>query len=232
MKPCEVGVSARHSTPWRTGVRALVLSALAACVFSHVDAGAPGRATRAPGTPRLHYDAAALESGDVIFRTGIGLTSRLVLSADRSSAYSHAGLMAKVNGVLWVIHAEPEEDHRMPAIVKMEPLDIFLTEDRASSAAVYRALSISVARVEKAVAAGRTYAATRVPFDTHFDLSSAERLYCTELVWRAYLAAGIDLVDGRFDYLTIPLARGPYVLPSSLERSRWLTRVQTITAKE
>jgi hypothetical protein len=38
------------------------------------------------------------------------------------------------------------------------------------------------------------WARAGVPFDHDFDSATPDRLYCTELVWRAYYSAGVELL--------------------------------------
>ena len=73
-----------------------------------------------------------------------------------------------------------------------------------------------------------TYVRDALPFDDRFNLESADRMYCTELVWRAYLKAGIDLVDGVFVRVQTPFGEGRYVLPSSLLNSRYLREIVSL----
>jgi MoaA/NifB/PqqE/SkfB family radical SAM enzyme len=63
------------------------------------------------------------------------------------------------------------------------------------------------------------YARERRLFDGDFRLETPGRLYCSELVWRAFREAGIDLVEGRFSRLELPLRRGDFILPSAFTTS-------------
>ena len=51
-----------------------------------------------------------LRSGDIVFRQGSGLTSRIVQKADKNGIYSHVGIVLRdKNGDCLVIHAVPGE---------------------------------------------------------------------------------------------------------------------------
>ena len=178
----------------------------------------------------LVVDAHGLRAGDLVFRRGESLTSRMVLTADPRSAYSHVGILYAGEDGLLVIHAIPGDDFSTPTPLRVEPLASF-TE--AASAVGVRRLGEAEATVyaEDAARIALSYARDSVLFDAGFSLQSSEAMYCTELVWRAYREAGLDLVDGVFDDLRIPLGDGPYILPSSLLGSPYLTDVLSRTRK-
>ncbi len=107
----------------------------------------------------------------------------------------------------------------------VEPFSEFTSPANASELAIYRfadpASRIPTAASRIAVA----YFREERPFDDGFSLETPARLYCTELVWRAFLAAGTDLVDGRFKHLSLPLKKGVFILPSTLAESPHLSQV-------
>ena len=172
----------------------------------------------------LSLDISGLRDGDLIFRRGHSMESRAVLAADRSSEYSHVGILHLGPEGPLVIHAVPASGSGTPEPIRVEPLNEFLRPEFATAAAVWRLDSERLAA--RAAAAALQYARDRVLFDAFFDLSNSERMYCTEMVWRAYLDAGIDLVEGRFTTVSMPLVRGAVLLPSTLLGSLYLTEVQ------
>ncbi|HKI06359.1 MAG TPA: YiiX/YebB-like N1pC/P60 family cysteine hydrolase [Thermoanaerobaculia bacterium] len=165
---------------------------------------------------RIHVNESDLAPGDVLFRRGRSLVSRAVLAVDGHGEYSHVGLVALAAGRAWVLHATPPEQPDIAGGVIAEPLALFLATDRASAAAVYRPRDRQAARAAERVAWG--YVRGHLRFDDDFDLVSSDRLYCTELVWKAYLSAGVDLEAG------VPGPRGRYLLPGRLEESPQLER--------
>lgn len=170
----------------------------------------------------LTADHSLLETGDVIFRRGNSMISNFILATDSESLYSHVGLIKKVDGKAFVIHASIDESPEDEGVVRLDPLEHFLAVDKASSSAIYRLHQEQQPLAEKAIEVALSYVNQKVLFDVDFDLSTPEKLYCTELVWRAYLEAGIDLVDGEFDHLSIPFKEGKYLLPSRLIKSNYL----------
>jgi hypothetical protein len=186
----------------------------------------PSTVSKAPAP--LVYSEADFRSGDILFRRGRSLLSRAVLSADGAIPYSHVGIVKREAGRVLVIHVEPADQFGGEGFVVAEPLAAFLAADKAASAAIYRPRkeisAVAAAAVEKASA----FAARRVPFDGGFDLATENQLYCTELVWRSYLLAGTDLVDGKLDRLQMPLGKERYILPSSLAKSHYLNLVRNL----
>jgi len=167
-------------------------------------------------------------SGDLIFRRGKSFESEAVLLTDRNSRYSHVGLLFLLKGKPYVIHAVPYETGQGRDEMKCEELGSFISFDKASRAAVYRVGGMSDAGLEKAVGWAKKAFDTRVEFDGDYSLVSDDKLYCTELIWKSYRAAGIDLVKGHFDVLNLPLKGGNYILPGRLIMNPLLKKIQSL----
>ena len=190
--------------------------------------GAPGD-RQEPADPAFGLDTGLLKTGDLIFRRGQSLASRLVLWADAQSVYSNVGLVLMDGSRALVVHVVPAETAKDLALVRVESLANFIHVERASAISVRR-LDHARARhyASLAAAAARVYVREAVPFDASFDLDSKDRLYCTELVWRAYLEAGIDLMDGVFVRLETPFGTDSFLTLSSLLNSRYLREVVSL----
>jgi hypothetical protein len=183
----------------------------------------PARESEGAVERRLRFEAADFVSGDLLFRRGRSLISRAVLTVDRGTGYSHVGLVSVVGGQVWVLHAAPARGTE-PGGAIAEPLASFLAPGKASAAALYRLRSPLAAPAAERVAWG--FVRARIPFDSAFDLSTPERLYCTEMVWRAYREAGVDLAP-------LQRARGEkYLLPSRLASSPYLQRIREFSEEE
>ena len=179
-----------------------------------------GAAASAPMRPTIN--AESLRSGDIIFRRGPSVESRAVMTLDRDSDFSHVGIVLRRNDAIFVIHVVPGEGE--PEVTKIEPIEDYLRSDRAIAASAYRVVTDTPSSIETAVRTANQYVERNVPFDNKFDLASDEALYCTELVWRAYKKAGLDLVDGHFDSSSTSFIRGPILWPSSLLHSPHLVQ--------
>lgn len=127
-------------------------------------------------------------AGDVVFKSEGGLWGRIADSfSARGEGFGHVGLVATdAAGALVVIHAGGDPVSRAGRVQATAFAD-FLKASKM--AALYRP-----ALDEAGLAAALAYAADAVrraaPFDSDFSLETADRLYCTEFVWRA-LSAGL-----------------------------------------
>ncbi len=175
----------------------------------------------------LQVDASLLQEGDLIFRRGQGVTSRAVLIYDRGAGFSHVGMVVHVDDNPKIIHITPGESLGGNDVVRRETLSEFLTVASPTAVTVRRASDNAIGR-EAARFATRYYEEA-VPFDAGFSLSDSTRMYCTELVWRAYLAAGADLIDGHFNQVRFLHLQGKTILPSTLLQSKHLREVFTIS---
>jgi len=188
--------------------------------------GPPTREGESTAKPALAaLDPARLRTGDLIFRRGRSRESLVITLLDSGSPFSHAGLIDKTGGTVSVIHVLPGSPEHYRNRVRRERLSDFTAPRVASAVAVYRVRPAYRDHAERAVQAAASYLARRIAFDDEFDAGSAEKLYCTELVWRAYGETGLDLIDGRLRPAVSHLAPGTYVLLSALMESPYLTEV-------
>lgn len=156
--------------------------------------------------------------GDLIFRCGYGAESRFVTAASHS-IYSHVGLLHydEESGVWMAVHAVPGEAATGEReVLKAEPLSDFYAYERAVRGAWAR-----VDCPDSVAAAATAYALRKVErqveFDNDYLLGDTTRLYCTELVWQAYLHQGVDLGDGqRHEVPTMVSKEGSCLFPSDI----------------
>ncbi len=157
-----------------------------------------------------------LKEGDIVFRTAnTWLTQAPEPFADNAT-YSHGGIITVEASRIKVVHAAVEG--RGNPVVKAESLANFLQQGNTTQAAVYR-LKASTPKVQQAIAtAAKTYAAEDMPLRANSGLPPNDRAYCSELIWRAYLEAGIDLSDQAPKRFSFPLA-SRNITPDSLSSS-------------
>lgn len=143
----------------------------------------------APAAPPIDAHPQQWRSGDIIFLNGTSLRSRAVRALQGySTDYSHVGLIAVEDEQTFIIHADPAAGF----VVKQPWREVVKGADVVGGA-VYRLPGITESVRHRICATACEFAARRVPFDENFDRSTASRLYCTELVWRLYLADGVEL---------------------------------------
>jgi len=167
----------------------------------------------------------ALQDGDLVFRKGRSIESQVVLIADRKSSYSHVGVVYIINNITYVIHTVPDESSDDITYVKMEKLSVFFSAENASIGSVFRLKRQFTNKAELASLKAKSFYDNKLVFDTAFNMKSDDKLYCTELVWKAYKMVGIDLIQDKFDKLFLPFVKGFVILPSSLLHSSYLEEI-------
>ena len=93
-----------------------------------------------------------------------------------------------------MIHAEAD-DFTGIGFARMDPLVEFVSPDNASAYTFKRVVPLTGDLQGKVLFSALAYVRRQVPFDTAFDLTDDDRLYCSELVYKAFLSAGVELVD-------------------------------------
>ena len=145
-------------------------------------------------------DTVRLQSGDLAFREGESRESRAVTTLDRSSLYTHVGMVVWNGDGWYVLHAVPNErvTKQEEDSVKLEPIGTFFRSDRAVKGGVYRS-PLTPADTLALLHRGLALYHDRHPlFDNLFDAEDSTAFYCTELVCFLYQqVAGIDLSEGR-----------------------------------
>jgi len=166
-----------------------------------------------------------LREGDVVLRMGGGVTSHAVAAADRGGRYSHVGIVVDSCGHPMIVHAVPGEPDFAGDVdrVKMDSPEKFFSSMTASCGAVRRPANRAAAHK----AASWAMAAYRrgTAFDHNYDSADTSRLYCTELVARAYFKAGLDVAGPPAHDVNLPGLHTRCWLPSDFGESHRLTTV-------
>lgn len=146
-----------------------------------------------------------LQVGDVVFRQGVSLESDVVMLAQgREGMYSHCGIVVDSTGVKMIVHAVPDEPDFEGDVnrVKMDRPERFYMTTRASRGEVMRCDDPAVAQA--AAAQALRYYKAHMLFNDDYDDADTTRLYCTQLVLRAYDAAGVRLNTGEARRYSVP----------------------------
>lgn len=171
----------------------LVLASGLALLSVSSDAGATERDPNPPGCSLVEPIAELARDGDLIFRRGGSLESHIVLALDRLG-YSHVGLVHETPVGPVVIHSLPRRGGR-GGHVESTPLDEFLAPDQADAVGLFRVADEARGATSAAASSWASeQARQRTPFDSSFDATTPDELYCTELIWAAYRAVGLDLL--------------------------------------
>lgn len=172
-----------------------------------------------PPREEVVYETAEWRNGDLVLRCGYGVESRVVVERSQS-IYSHVGILYRDSAAdEWmVVHTVPGEED--PEYVKAEPVSRFYSLEKARNGAWLRIdCSDSIAR--EAV----LYALDKVKnlclFDNDYLLADSSQLYCTELVWRAYMRQGIDITSGGRQMVPSFFCKeGECIFPSDIVQSK------------
>lgn len=167
-----------------------------------------------------------LAEGDIVFRKGSSLVSSLVLLNDRSTDFSHVGIVCKHDGALCIIHAVPgEADANGREVVKCESPESFFDPAKAQKIAITTLKDASDDMRHKAANIALEYFKQNIPFDGAMDFKSDDKLYCTELVWKAWLKAGINITQNKFQLLKLNLMNDSIILPGHILHSPLITQI-------
>ncbi len=142
---------------------------------------APLQAGEKPKHPTYDY-----RDGDIVLYSGSGNQAKAVKEAT-GSPYTHCGVVFLVKGKWWVFEAVHP--------VKGTPLEEFMGRDIDQ----YRALRLKKPMDPEAVAdkvGNWIKEQIGKPYDVKFRWEN-EKLYCSELVWKLYSVAGIELCEKR-----------------------------------
>lgn len=174
--------------------------------------------------PRPEYrslpENVQLRSGDLAFRLGNSIESAAVVTADRSTTFSHVGIVVFTDNDWHIVHAVPGEAEKgAQDTMKMDTIPLFFRSDRARKCAIYR-LPVPDSIAGKAAMSALGFYQRRLLFDAAFNLEDTTQMYCTELIYHAYRQYGIDVSGGRRH--TVPGFPFPMVWPSDLLKSNRL----------
>lgn len=129
-----------------------------------------------------------LRNGDLILRCGRSTESYAVILADKNAEFSHIGIISIENNEVFVIHAVPSKDQ----FIRKEKINIFLGQKNTSAYAIYRT-HFSQKFLKNVVSEAQNFYDKKFTFDNEYDLNSNSKLYCTELVLKAFQNSGINL---------------------------------------
>ena len=131
-----------------------------------------------------------LSIGDLVFRRGRGVwTSFFVNASSRERRFSHVGVVAEIGNDVVLIHADAD-DRTGVGCVRVEGWRGFFAD--ALEGAVFRFDGDSSIASNIVINAKRRLG---VKFDSAFDMSETNRLYCSEMVRLAINeAVGTNLV--------------------------------------
>lgn len=128
----------------------------------------------------------ALRDGDIVFSSSVHGRGAAIRAATGSEV-THCGIVFSKDGQLMVLEAVQP--------VGVIPLEKFIARSEAGS---FSARRLKVPLSAAAMQAGRDWAEAQVGKDyDHRFLWSDDDIYCSELVWKIYQKAGVELCKPR-----------------------------------
>lgn len=136
-------------------------------------------------TNNTPVDTTELHNGDIIFQTSLSSQSQAIQLATKS-VYSHCGIIYKENGAFFVFEAiQP---------VQKTPLNKWISRGKDNFYIVKRLKEFEDGLPEEKLTLMKTAGATMngKNYDLYFEWSD-DRIYCSELIWKIYKKAGVEL---------------------------------------
>ena len=166
------------------------------------------------------------QAGDVVFRRGESMASRVVLFNDPDGEYSHVGMIVQSDSGLLVVHALPGTHPTQAGedLVRAERLSEFFAPENALYGKVMRLPLNSTQKGELSYRALQKVE-EQTEFDHDYDFQDTTKLYCTEFLQLLYAHVGIDLAEGRTTRINIPGLHADLIMPADVHRNKRLKTV-------
>lgn len=129
-----------------------------------------------------------LTTGDLVVRRGDDMTSYMLSKMNGvDKRYSHCGVVTVENGIAYVYHSIGGEDNP-DQVMKKERAERWFSPANNLAFAVYR-YELADSNIDLLLKYVEKYYQQKTMFDMDFDLKTDDRLYCSEMVYKAMLAA-------------------------------------------
>ena len=130
-------------------------------------------------------------SGDLVLRCGKDEISHLFSRLNtRNPTYSHCGVLNKTDSGVFVFHILSSAQHNAGDIV-YEPFERFVRPEISEKWCIvqYHFDRLQRARFCNQIA---FYFSKNILFDSEFNLVSDDKMYCSEMIYKAILHSGLD----------------------------------------
>ncbi len=130
-------------------------------------------------TEEVKLPKLALSTGDLVFRNGHGLISRMFQNCSlKEKKYGHTGIVLIKNNLPYVAHVQ--QDRPGPAL-KVEPLSHFWNKSICNEGAVYR-LDLNNSQKKFFATLLNINLKRNLLFDSKFDMNEHSHVYCSEWI--------------------------------------------------
>lgn len=132
-----------------------------------------------------------IQTGDLILRRGKDQVSDFFARLNtRNQKYSHCGVAQRTDSGLFVYHIIASINNLDGRILR-EPIHSFIHPKGNTAWAIIR-YDFDSTKQAKLVAKIQAYARQKITFDQQFDLQSDDKMYCSEMLYKALLFASKD----------------------------------------
>ena len=132
-----------------------------------------------------------LRSGDLVLRTGADATSYMLRQMNLTNkTYSHCGIVMIENGYPFVYHSIGGEDNP-DARLRRDSASFFFDPTTNERLGIAR-LDMNPVQIGQLHGIVQRYYKMAIPFDLDFDLTSDDKFYCAEFVYKAIREATAD----------------------------------------
>ncbi|MEM0999388.1 MAG: YiiX/YebB-like N1pC/P60 family cysteine hydrolase [Bacteroidota bacterium] len=136
-------------------------------------------------------DQSILKDGDLILRHSKGFVSDAILSFSTDDPqYSHSGIIKMVNGKAHVYHATGGEENASNKM-KLDPISLYCHPAAVFKFGIFR-YDLAPEEMADFMRIMDRYYAAGVEFDTDFDMETDNKMYCSEMIYKALLLATND----------------------------------------
>ncbi|MFZ1528522.1 MAG: YiiX/YebB-like N1pC/P60 family cysteine hydrolase [Ferruginibacter sp.] len=134
----------------------------------------------------------SIKPGDLVTRTGNDFTSQSLRTLNRrDKTWSHCGIALIENNRVYVLHALGGEFNPDQKIRK-DPFVVFAEPYSNKGIGVYR-YNISTDGIEQLIGNAKKFYNEGILFDMEFNLTTDDRLYCSEFAWKSLQTPGSEI---------------------------------------
>jgi hypothetical protein len=170
----------------------------------------------------IYKNAAAVKQGDLIMRTGRDFTSEAMRQLSlKDKTYSHCGIASIEHDSIFVYHSiggEWTPDQKL----RRDPFDVFCNPFENRGFGIFR-YNLTAKENSDLLNIVQNFYKEAIMFDMKFDLSSNERMYCSEFVYKSIEEAyqnRISLPTTTINHIKFIAPDNLYINPKCVEIKR------------
>lgn len=132
-----------------------------------------------------------LKTGDLVLRTGSDAISYMLRQMNqKNKTYSHCGIVVVEHGYPFIYHSIGGEDNPDERL-RRDSASFFFSPAHNQRLGIFR-LGLSDIQLQRLQALIATYYQAGIRFDMDFDMTTEDKLYCAEFVYKAFTRATGD----------------------------------------